>query len=116
MNVTAEIAAIVAATQFEDLPTEAIELAKPLILDSLAVSIAGAAGSLGQLTLKLGAETMRGDDATVFAAGYSSSVTSAAYINGTLAHALDHPNSSAWVSIYAALSLQMLLPAKGWLI
>ena len=76
MNATKDIAELIAATQFEDLPTGAIELAKPLILDSLGVSIAGAASPIGQITLKLGAETMAGKDATVIAADFSASVSS----------------------------------------
>ena len=111
MNVTEAVAGLVATTRYEDLPSEAINLAKPLILDSLAVSIAGSAGSLGQITLKVGSETMRGDDATVIAADFRSSVASAAYINGTLAHALDiddtaagtiaHPSSSIVPALFA---------------
>ena len=58
MNVTEAVAGLVAATRYEDLPSAAINLAKPLILDSLAVSIAGSAGSLGQITLKVGSETV----------------------------------------------------------
>jgi len=111
MNVTEKIARIVAATQYEDLPGETIDLAKPLILDSLAVSIAGAASSLGRITLKMGSETLRGNDATVIGGDFTSSVASAAYINGTLAHALDvddtaagtvaHPSSSIVPALFA---------------
>jgi 2-methylcitrate dehydratase PrpD len=111
MNITEKITHIVAATQYEDLPAETIDLAKPLILDSLAVSIAGTQCTLGQLTLKVGSETMRGDDATVIGGDYESSVSSAAYINGTLAHALDvddtaagtvaHPSSSIVPALFA---------------
>jgi len=111
VNVTEKIARIVAATRYEDLPGDAIDLAKPLVLDSLAVSIAGAASSLGQITLKVGSDTMRGNDATVIGGDYQSSVSSAAYINGTLAHALDvddtaagtvaHPSSSIVPALFA---------------
>lgn len=41
---------------------EAIDLAKPLILDSLGVVIAGSACSIGQITLALGSETMGDHD------------------------------------------------------
>jgi 2-methylcitrate dehydratase PrpD len=111
MNVTEKIASIVATTRYEDLPEEAIDLAKPLILDSLGVAIAGSACSVGEITLKLGSETMEGNDATVFAADYKTSVSSAAYINGTLAHALDiddtaagtiaHPSSTLVPALFA---------------
>ena len=124
MNVTEEVAGLVAATQFEDLPGAAIEIAKLLTLDSLAVSIAGASCSLGKITLKVGSETMRGDDATVIAADFRSSVASAAYINGTLAHALDiddtaagtiaHPSSSIVPALFA-LSEKYHLSGKAFL-
>ena len=124
MTVTEKIADIVATTQYEDLPTEAIDLAKPLILDSLGVSIAGAASPIGQITLQLGSETMDGKDATVIAAEYSTSVPSAAYINGTLAHALDmddtaantiaHPSSSIVPALFA-LAEKYRLSGKSFL-
>jgi len=111
MNVTERIADLVTATRYEDLPSNVIDLAKPLILDSLAVSIAGTQCTLGQLTLKVGSESMRGDDATVIGGDYKSSVSAAAYINGTLAHALDvddtaagtvaHPSSSIVPALFA---------------
>ena len=65
MNVREKIADVIARTQYENLPTETIDLAKPLIPDSLGVSIAGAACSIGQITLKLGSETMDGKDASL---------------------------------------------------
>ncbi len=65
MYVTEKIADVVARTQYENLSTETIDLVKPLIPDSLGVSIAGAACSIGQITLKLGSETMDGKDATL---------------------------------------------------
>jgi 2-methylcitrate dehydratase PrpD len=124
MNVTEKIADVIAATRYEDLPAEAIELAKPLILDSLGVSIAGAASPIGQITLKLGSETMDGKDATVIGANFMSTVTDAAYINGTLAHALDmddtsantiaHPSSSIVPALFA-LAEKYHLSGKSFL-
>jgi 2-methylcitrate dehydratase PrpD len=124
MNVTEKIADVIANTRYEDLPVEAIDLAKPLILDSLGVAIAGSACSVGQITLALGSETMDGDDATVFAADYTTSVSSAAYINGTLAHALDiddtaagtiaHPSSSIVPGLFA-LAQKYHLSGKAFL-
>ena len=125
MNVTDRIANLVTATQYEDLPSNVIDLAKPLILDSLAVSIAGARCSLGQLTLQVGSATMRGNDATVVGGDYRSSVSSAAYINGTLAHALDiddtaagtvaHPSSSIVPALFAVAE-KYQLTGKAFLI
>ena len=95
MNVTQKIADFVAKVQYEDLPIEALDRAKPLILDSLGVSIAGAASPIGRIAIKLGCQTTDGTDATVIGADYATSVSSAAFINGTLAHALDMDDTAA---------------------
>ena len=81
--------------RYEDLPTEVIDRAKPLVLDCLGVALAGTNSPIGQITLKLGRETASGTDATVIGADYATSVTSAAFINATLAHALDIDDTAA---------------------
>lgn len=78
-----------AAIQYEDLPAEAIELAKLLVLDSLGTAIAGTASPVGKIALKLGRETVCETGSTIIGANYATSVTSAAFINGILVHALD---------------------------
>jgi 2-methylcitrate dehydratase PrpD len=95
LNVTKTLADFVVAVRFEDLPTEAIDRAKPLILDCLGVALAGTTSPIGQIVLKLGRETASGTDATVIGADYATSVTSAAFINATLAHALDIDDTAA---------------------
>jgi len=124
MNVTEKIADFVATVQYEDLPMEAIDRAKPLILDSLGVSMAGAASPIGRIAVKLGRETMDGTDATVMGADYSTSVSSAAFTNGTLAHALDiddtaagtiaHPSASIVPALFA-LAEKYRLSGKAFL-
>jgi 2-methylcitrate dehydratase PrpD len=105
MNVTEKLAKFVATVQYENLPIEAIDRAKPLILDSLGVSIAGAACAIGRIAVKLGRETTDGTDATVIGADYSTSVSSAAFINGTLAHALDIDDTAAGTIAHPSASI-----------
>ena len=105
MNITEKLAAFVATTGFADLPDEAIERAKPLILDSLGVSIAGVASPIGAIALKLGRETSDRGDATVIGTDYSTSVCSAAFINGTLAHALDIDDTAAGTIAHPSASI-----------
>jgi 2-methylcitrate dehydratase PrpD len=124
MNVTKNLADFVETVQYQNLPIEAIDLAKPLILDSLGVSMAGAACPIGRMAVKLGRETRDGADATVIGTGYSTSVSSAAFINGTLAHALDiddtaagtiaHPSASIVPALFA-LAEKYRLSGKAFL-
>jgi 2-methylcitrate dehydratase PrpD len=95
LNFTKTLADFVATIRYEDLPTEAIDRAKPLILDSLGAAIAGTTSPVGQIAVKLGRETACGAGATVIGADYATSVTSAAFINATLAHALDIDDTAA---------------------
>jgi 2-methylcitrate dehydratase PrpD len=95
LNVTKTLADFVTAVRYEDLPIEAIERAKPLILDCLGAAVAGTTSPIGQITVNLGRETASGRDATVIGADYATSVTSAAFINSTLAHALDIDDTAA---------------------
>jgi len=95
LNVTKTLADFVSAVRYEDLPTEAIDRAKPLILDYLGVAVAGTTSPIGQIVMNLGRETASGSDATVIGADYATSVTSAAFINATLAHALDIDDTAA---------------------
>jgi 2-methylcitrate dehydratase PrpD len=113
MSVTEQVASFVETTQYEDLPAETIALARPLVLDSLGVSIAGAASPVGQIALKLGSETMDGNNATVIATDYSTSVSSAAFINGTLAHALDMDDTAANTIAHPSSSIVPALFALG---
>ena len=105
MNVTEKLAEFVATVQYEDLPIEAIDRAKPLTLDSLGVSIAGAASPIGRIAVKLGRETTDGTDAIVIGTDYSTSVSSAAFINGTFAHALDIDDTAAGTIAHPSASI-----------
>lgn len=95
MNVTKTLAEFVATIRYEDLPVEAIERAKPLVLDSLGVAIAGTTSPVGQIALRLGRESACETGATVIGANYATTVTSAAFVNATLAHALDIDDTAA---------------------
>jgi 2-methylcitrate dehydratase PrpD len=108
LNITKTLANFVTTVQYEDLPTEAIDQAKLLILDCLGVAIAGTSSPVGQITVKLGRETASGGDATVIGADYATSVTSAAFINATLAHALDLDDTAAGTVAHPSASI---LPA-----
>jgi len=80
---------------FADLPEDAVEVTKHVTLDGLAVMLAGATEPLGvgRISIQYGRDMGGAPQASVVAGGFKTSVTSAAYVNGTLAHALDFDNT-----------------------
>lgn len=83
------------ALRFADLPNDAVEVAKHVTLDGLAVMLAGATEPLGvgRISIQYVKDMGGAPQASVVAGGFRTSVTSAAYANGTLAHALDFDNT-----------------------
>jgi 2-methylcitrate dehydratase PrpD len=92
MSLTRELSEIVAATRFEDLPAEAVDIAAQVLLDSIGTTIAGAnePGGLGRITIEYTKRLGGPDHAGVIGSGFKTSVLNAAYANGTLCHALDY--------------------------
>jgi 2-methylcitrate dehydratase PrpD len=83
------------ALDFENLPTVAVEVAKHVTLDGLAVMLAGATEPLGvgRISIQYVKDMGGAPQASVIAGGFKTSVTSAAYANGTMGHALDFDNT-----------------------
>src|SRR6185295_5519272 len=77
------------------LPPEAIDMAKQVTLDGLAVMLAGATEPLGvgRISTQYVREMGGAPHASVIAGGFKTSMQNAAYANGTLAHALDFDNT-----------------------
>ena len=85
----------VLAIQYDELPQEAIDVAKQITLDGLAVIIAGSTEPLGvgRISIEYVREMGGFPQATVIAGGFKTSMQNAAYANGTMAHALDWDNT-----------------------
>ena len=85
----------VLAVKYETLPPAAIDMAKQVTLDGLAVMFAGSTEPLG--VGRISTAYVRGmggaPQATVIAGGFKTSMPDAAYANGTMAHALDWDNT-----------------------
>src|SRR5262249_19721066 len=79
------------AVRYDSLPAKAVEASKEVLLDTLAVILAGSTEPMGvgristSYVRSLGGEPQ----ASVVAGGFKSSTFNAAYVNGTLAHVLD---------------------------
>ena len=98
MHVTTTTGAFVdqiLAISYDSLPQAAIEIAKQVTLDALAVMLAGATEPLGigRISTAYVGDMGGAPQATVIAGGFKAAMPDAAYANGTMAHALDFDNT-----------------------
>src|SRR5215203_5169077 len=122
-TITAALVDKVLGVKYADLPSEAIEMAKAVTLDGLAVMIAGASEPLGvgRISIDYVREMGGAPQASVITGGFKTSMLNAAYANGTMAHALDfdntwyplnHPTSPTLPAILAIAEHHKLAGAK----
>ncbi len=80
------------AIKYDSLPREAIVVAKQVLLDALAVTLAGSdeTSGLARITTAYIREQGGIPQASVVAGGFKTSMQNAAYVNGTLASALEY--------------------------
>lgn len=95
MTLTEQFIDCIYSIDFDTLPAEAVEIAKHVTLDGLAVMLAGATEPLGigRLSIEYVKAMGGAPQASVIAGGFKTSLTNAAYANGTMAHALDFDNT-----------------------
>jgi aconitate decarboxylase len=113
MTLTEQLVSQVRALTYEDLPEQAREMARHVYLDGVGVTLAGATEplGLGHLVTEHVRESAGPAQASVIGGGFKTSMTEAAFANGTMAHALDfdntwypmnHPTSPTLPAILAA--------------
>ena len=90
MSVTEELAGHISAAAFDAMPPEAIEAAKVVILDGLAVSLAGSREEAAQIVADYAREMGGSPVCTVFGQGFRTSPPMAAFVNGVAGHVLDY--------------------------
>lgn len=88
MPLTQDLGRFAAGLTFENLPAEAVEIARTGFIDTVATMIAGAQDPAPQL-LRRGLAPAPGP-ASLYFSGESASAPEAAWINGTAGHALDY--------------------------
>ena len=95
VTVTDELVEKLRGTDFRDIPEPAIEVARQVCLDGLAVMVAGAGEPLGLGRIATDYVRSLGGpaDSTVIGGGFKTSALNAAYANGTFGHALDFDNT-----------------------
>lgn len=94
-TLTATLVDHVLAVKYASLPQPAIDMAKHVTLDGLAVMLAGSTEPLGVGRISTAYVREMGGEpqASVIAGGFKTSMLNAAYANGTMAHALDFDNT-----------------------
>lgn len=94
-GLTARFVDCVLRVRYEQFPDALIALARDVVLDGLAVTLAGASEplGLGRIVIDYTREMGGNAQASVIAGGFKTSMPAAAFANGTLAHALDFDNT-----------------------
>ncbi len=90
MSVTEQLCQTICDMTFDNLPSEAIAVAKQVILDGIAVGVAGAAETGPRLMAEQIQQTGGKALASVLGMGFKTSPVSAATINGMSMHVLDY--------------------------
>jgi 2-methylcitrate dehydratase PrpD len=94
MTITEELVAQVREFEFERLDPDALDTARSVFVDGVAVTLAGATEplGLGRIILDYAWDMAGAQQSSVIAGGFKTSMTEAAFANGTMAHALDFDN------------------------
>ena len=94
-TLTGQLIDKVLAVKYESLPAAAIDMAKQVTLDGIAVMLAGATEPLGvgRIVTQFVKDSGGNPQASVIAGGFKTSMLNAAFANGTMAHALDFDNT-----------------------
>ena len=94
-TLTGQFVDCILAVRYNDLPAEVVDLSRQVVLDGLAVTLAGATEPLGigRISTEYVKEQGGAPEASVIGGGFKTSVANAAFANGCMAHALDFDNT-----------------------
>jgi 2-methylcitrate dehydratase PrpD len=81
-------------TEYDQIPKEAITIAKRCIIDTIGVTLAGSKQPEGKIITEFAMERKAVPEAYIIAGGFKASSDLAALANGTMAHALDYDDIS----------------------
>ena len=90
MSVTERLAQHISSASFDTMPLEAVEAAKVVILDGLAVTLAGSQETAAQIVADYAREMGGNPQCSVFGHGFKTSPPMAAFVNGVAGHVLDY--------------------------
>lgn len=94
MEATKRIAEFILGTDYLDIPQKAIDNAKGRILDSIGCGIAGTNEQTGKIVKAFVEDNGGNPQATVINSDISTSLTTSAFANGILMHAMDFDDNS----------------------
>ena len=92
---TEKVARFIAETGYEDVPGEAVRIAKKAILDWVGVTIAGSNEPVTRIVSEQVRRMKAVGEAGVIGKGFQTSADLAAWANGTAGHALDYDDTFA---------------------
>ena len=92
-NLLEQIVDYAISLRYEDIPAEAVELAKVIVFDSIGTGLGGYQRELGQKATDYAASMMAGDDATLLGSGQRVSLEGAAFANGVMVKILGMDDS-----------------------
>jgi 2-methylcitrate dehydratase PrpD len=89
-GVTETLARFASTLSYEDIPPDAIRIAKEVTLDCLGVALAGSVDRVGRLVKRVVRQMGGRPEATVVGSPWKTSAALAALANGAMGHALDY--------------------------
>ena len=89
LAVTKKVSRYITDTDFETLPSEAIDRAKTCLLDAIGVGIAGTLSKAGRLAIDYGLSAFKEGPASLYGSFHSLNLEGAAWTNAVLVSALD---------------------------
>ncbi len=92
-NLLEEIADYAISLRYEDIPTEAVELAKMIVFDSIGTGLGGYQRALGKKAVDYAKSMMAGDEATLLGSGRRVSLEGAAFANAVMVKILGMDDS-----------------------
>ena len=90
MSTTEDLAQLISQAQFASLPPEVVDVAKTVILDGLAVTLAGSQEEAAKIVAEYAQEMGGNPNCSVFGQGFKTSPVMAAFANGVAGHVLDY--------------------------
>ena len=79
--------------QLDDIPADALDLAKTIVFDSIGTGLGGYQGELGQKAARYATSMLPGDEATLLGSGERASLEGAAFANGVMVKILGMDDS-----------------------
>jgi 2-methylcitrate dehydratase PrpD len=113
MTLSYDLAERIHAIQFDDLPSEAIPLAKTAMLDAIGCTFLGAAEEMAHIVERMPGFAGAEGPCAVFGRGYRTNPLDAVMFNGVASHALDFDDMSASMGGHPTVMVMPIIYALG---